>query len=194
VYGGIDGTVFENPNFLPRVFSPRRVRFVRGGAGGCGDTGNRLSAFGEERARIVSRQDWLDEASLCGDVHGAEKTPELANPQVTVTDYRETTNEVFFRARSPLPAILVASLVNDGGWTGSDEEGHHLPLFSANGPFLAVSVKRGESVVQLEYSPPGFRSGVAISVALLAAIVLLLSFSRVRSFLLGSDRARRRKT
>ena len=76
-----------------------------------------------------------------------------------VTGYRETTNEVSFAADVvPANAVVVSSLVSDGGWKARDERNTRLTVARANGPFLAVTVPRGAHRVRLRYSPPGLRA------------------------------------
>jgi membrane protein YfhO len=87
-----------------------------------------------------------------------------------ISDYRETTNTVRFRSNAPVrEAVLVASLVQDGGWKARDESGRVLPVTRANGPFLAVTVPRGDHRVSLTYAPPGARAGAALSLVSLVA-------------------------
>ena len=96
-----------------------------------------------------------------------------------VSDYRETTNTVRFRADAPVrEAVLVASLVQDGGWRARDESGRLLRVARANGPFLAVTVPRGEHRVSLTYTPPGARAGAALSLVSLVAAATASLFAR----------------
>jgi hypothetical protein len=83
---------------------------------------------------------------------------------VRVTGYRETTNTVSFEADvAQQRAVVVASLLSDGGWTARDQRNVQLPVGRANGPFLAVTLPRGTHTVRLKYTPPGLRAGIAIS-------------------------------
>lgn len=96
-----------------------------------------------------------------------------------VSDYRETTNTVRFRSDAPVrEAVLVASLMQDGGWRARDESGKLLPVSRANGPFLAVTVPRGDHRVSLTYTPPGARAGAAVSLASLALAATATLFAR----------------
>jgi Bacterial membrane protein YfhO len=165
VYAGADGVVFRNEDVLPRVFAPARVL-------------RRASlpdrAFGKE-------VDWRNEAVL---ERGLEETggPEGRNGSAEILDYAERTNSVSFRARvtGERGALLVASLVEDGGWRAHDESGRRIPTARVNGPFLAVAVPPGDHRVRLDYAPPGFREGVAISAASLGAAVAALAIVRKR--------------
>ncbi len=94
------------------------------------------------------------------------------NDRVFLSDYREMTNTASFRTRV-LPgdgqALVLASLVQDGGWSAKDETGQSLPTERAWGPFLALRLPPGEHAVYLRYCPPGFLAGIAISLATLGA-------------------------
>jgi hypothetical protein len=98
---------------------------------------------------------------------------------VRVTGYRETTNTVSFAADVAAErAVVVASLLSDGGWTARDERNEPLPVGRANGPFLAVTLPRGTHTVKLKYTPPGLRAGIAISA--LGAVIALAAAIRGR--------------
>ncbi len=101
------------------------------------------------------------------------------NP-VHVSDYRETTNSVTFRAEAPPDgATVVASLVSDGGWRARDENGSKLRTGRANGPFLTIAVPGGDHRVRLAYLPPGLPAGAAISlVSLLSLLVVTVARRR----------------
>ena len=176
VYSGPDGSVLENARALPRVFAPGKIRVV---AGSRGSAGHSLSDFGEEGARIASRSDWSGEASILAWPGDAALSPgEFSNPEVTIDGYRETTNRVTFRARTAKQAVVVASLVNDGGWTAKDSTGRPVPLVAANGPFLGIPLKAGENDIRMSYAPPGFLGGVIVS-AMTGLLVVLSAWLRL---------------
>jgi uncharacterized membrane protein YfhO len=96
-----------------------------------------------------------------------------------VTGYRETTNTASFTADVALErAVVVASLLSDGGWTARDERSEPLEVKRANGPFLAVALPRGKRTVKLKYTPPGLRAGGAISA--FSAVIALAAAIRAR--------------
>jgi hypothetical protein len=98
---------------------------------------------------------------------------------VRVTGYRETTNTASFTADVALErAVVVASLLSDGGWTARDERSEPLEVKRANGPFLAVALPRGKRTVKLKYTPPGLRAGGAISA--FSAVIALAAAIRAR--------------
>jgi hypothetical protein len=93
---------------------------------------------------------------------------------VRVSDYREETNSASFRAEAPpFGASVVASLVQDGGWTARDEAGSRLSTSRANGPFLAIALPGGDHRVRLTYAPPGSKAGALVSLGTLAAVLVI---------------------
>jgi hypothetical protein len=93
---------------------------------------------------------------------------------VRVSDYREETNSASFRAAAPpAGAVVVASLVQDGGWTARDETGSRLSTFRASGPFLAITLPGGDHRVRLSYAPPGSKAGALVSLGTLAAVLVI---------------------
>ena len=168
VYSGPDGTVFENAAVLPRVTAPSRVRAVPG----------------PPSRDTIRGLDWTREA-VVEDPAGALGLLPAENGAADIFDYAETANRVTFRVRtSPAPsgagAILVASLVNDGGWRARDEAGRPLPTARADGPFLAVRVPAGEHLVRLDYAPPGFRAGALASAATLVTALFFAALWGVK--------------
>jgi hypothetical protein len=166
VYSGPDGTIFRNSAVLPRVFAPDRIRQRTESA---------------DRA-VWKTFDWRAEAVLGEGLEVGLGAGGGRNGRAEVLDYRETGDAVSFRARCPegRGALLVASLVNDGGWRARDEAGNVLPAGRVNGPFLAVLAPPGEHRIRLDYAPPGFREGVVVSALSLALALVLLATSRRR--------------
>ena len=162
VYAGEDGTVFENADVLPRVFAPERLRPWPPGA-----------RLGD----VVRSLSWHTDAVLNPDPRRRTGAGDPAvNGPVRVSDYRESTNSASLRTAAPGGgAVVVASLVQDGGWTARDETGRTLPTGRANGPFLAVAIPGGDHRIQLRYAPPGSKPGAAVTgatgVLVLAAAV-----------------------
>jgi hypothetical protein len=168
-YSGPDGTVFESRRVLAPVTAPPRLRAV---------------PAPPSRAEL-SRLDFTREA-LLHDPGGALGPLPAENAAAQVLDYAETADRVAFRVRTSGPvsgsgAVLVASLVNDGGWRARDENGRSLPIARANGPFLALRVPAGEHRVRLDYAAPGFRTGALVSAATLLAAAFGLVVRRLRA-------------
>jgi len=172
VYVGGDGTVFENRDALERVFAPEKIALVAGADGSprWAGNGNAFEKFGAPASAIAGKKDWRAEAYIL-----SREAKRIANGGAEVTGYRESTNEVSFNAKvSDGGSYVVASLVQDGGWSARDESGREIATTLANGPFLGLRLPAGSHTVFLKYSPPGFRMGSWISIAsLLAAGVLL---------------------
>jgi len=168
VYSGGDGTVFENRDVLPRVFAPDEITLVAGGKDRFGWSRNAFTRFGAPASAIASKRDWREHAFVL-----AHEAKVIVNGRAQITDYLESANEVSFGARvsgERAEAFLVASLVQDGGWSARDESGRRIDETLANGPFLALRVPSGEHLVFLRYSPPGFRTGVGLTAACLLAM------------------------
>jgi hypothetical protein len=171
VYSGPDGRVFENSRFLPRVFAPARIRFE-------GDSASPVSLPAEDWSRIATVRGHPDV--------GAGRVVEAQNLSIAVSDYRETTNSVRFRTTSVgvlEHPTLVTSLVQDGGWSARSGEGKPITTVKANGVFLGLVLGAGEQEVRLDYSPPGFRTGLLISLMsfLAGAVFFATGLKRRRS-------------
>jgi len=177
VYDGPDGTVFENRDVLPRVFAPGRVTLFAAPKAEKAWIRNAFEEFGAPAIAFKGKKDWSEHAILLG-----PEAKAIANGRAEVTEYRESTNEASFRARvSSREAFLVTSLIQDGGWSASDEDTPTPSLTRANGPFLALRLGAGDHRIRLRYRPPGFSTGLWISIASLAVAVARGTLSRRRS-------------
>jgi hypothetical protein len=163
-YAGEDGEVYENPTVLPRAFVPRRVRLVAGRPGR-EPVRDANAAFGAEFESISRNRDFAESAWVLAGRDGVEPGGEAR-----ISGYREGTNRMDFDVEATENAWVALSLVQDGGWTGRDAAGKKLPLFRANGPFLALRVAAGTTNVRLRYRPPGFVAGLWIAAATAAVL------------------------
>jgi hypothetical protein len=169
VYESGDAVIFENASVLPRVFAPKAVTwidapppepFVR----------NALTRFGSAAGEMFANPDFRSRAW----VTGPGPAPTLA--PMEAVGYREGVNRASFHIEPPRrdgEGLLIASLLQDGGWRAHDERGRRLATALANGPFLAIRVPADASGVRLTYAPPGFRTGVVISLATLLVLATL---------------------
>ena len=180
VYTGADGAAYENRHVLPRVFAPRTLEGVGAESGApAPDRGwvrTATAMFAQIYPRLARLPDWREKAFVLG---GARRGD---NGSAEVTDYAESLRRVSFHVRARgggLKTVLVTSLVQDGGWSAWELDGLRLPTTLANGPFLALSVSDGEHTVSLDYAPPGWRAGVAVSAGTLA----ILAVAYLRRFL-----------
>jgi hypothetical protein len=83
----------------------------------------------------------------------------------------ESANRISFAVETDQPGYLVMFDTWAPGWTVK-VGGEHEPMMRANGLFRLVRVRAGSSTVEFEYVPPGFLTGLLLS--LLAVIALIL--------------------
>ena len=87
-----------------------------------------------------------------------------AGPGLRVTAYSERTNSVEFRTsvagRTPLP--VVASFVQDGGWSAKLDSGERLALRSED-LLIAMDLPPGDHRVVMRYTPPGALAGASVT-------------------------------
>lgn len=179
-YAGPDGTVFENRAVLPRVFAPERITFVAAPRTGTGWVRNVFEDTGSPPLAFRDKRDWGESATLLG-----SDVKTIANGRAELGDYSESTNAATFHARIlGDEAFLVTSLVQDGGWSATDEDGPPPSVTRANGVFLALRLTAGDHRIRLIYRPPGFPVGLWISLASLsvaAAWGILRPLRRVKA-------------
>jgi hypothetical protein len=104
-----------------------------------------------------------------------------ATDRLAVTGYRERANAITFTARVPgaAPVLAETSIVSDGGWHARLDSGTSLPVGKTGRPFLSIVLPAGTHQVRLDYRPPGFATGLTLSV--IAAILLAAAaFTRAR--------------
>jgi hypothetical protein len=176
-YSGSDGEVFENPDVLARVFAPGSIRAV--GAARPGHFEDAFRAFGSPPPALLAGVDLHREALVVSD--GASLgAPAAGENSAVIAEIRERTNALAFTAAAPAAgAVIVATVVQDGGWRARDERGP-LAAGRANGPFLAVRLRPGAHRVELSYLPPGFRTGASISAGTILAAALGAALGRRR--------------
>lgn len=76
------------------------------------------------------------------------------------TVFRDT--RVEGRITSPEDGVLATTFPYDKGWTAT-VDGRRAETARLAGVFLAIPLSKGEHIVSMRYSPPGFRAGVAVS-------------------------------
>ncbi len=172
IYSGPDGSVLENRLALPRIFAPARVVGVAGEPLR-GRVGNGLNPFRGLLSEIAALEDFGARAFVLGQPAG-----DRANGPAEVSDYIETGRRVTFRTRSAATTVLATSLVQDGGWKARDAGGRPLATTLVDGPFLALIAPPGEVRIVLDYSPPGWRWGLGISITTAALLVFAAARAR----------------
>lgn len=127
----------------------------------------------------------FENASALPRVFGAARLSPSARDSsdgFALTEYREETNAISFRARVTAgagPVRAVASVVDDGGWSALDETGRDLAIGRARGILLLLSLPPGEHTIRLRYRPPGFAAGLALSLATAVTLVLVTAVMAV---------------
>ncbi len=119
---------------------------------------------GDLLARLRDNPDFVGRALVVGPDESFAGRAEI------LSVVRPRPEEIRVRLRANAPRVLVVPETTDGGWT-AESGGARLPVFRANGAFLAVRVPAGEAEVVCRYVPPGLRAGAWISAA--SAAILL---------------------
>jgi hypothetical protein len=91
-----------------------------------------------------------------------ESAPPEAMEKAAIVRYEP--NVVELHAEAASPGLLVLSDAYREGWS-AEVDGATIPMISANVVMRAVPVAAGTHVVVMRYAPPGFRLGVALSLA-----------------------------
>ncbi len=84
-------------------------------------------------------------------------------------------NEIILEVNSPVPALLLLSDMMVPGWTAKID-GQTTPVLNADLVLRAVAVEAGKHTVHFQYSDPGVKRGLTLSIAggILTLIMLLL--------------------
>src|SRR5262249_2862129 len=131
---------------------------------------------------LLPAEDWSKIATIRGHPDlAAGRVVEGGNLPIAGADYREATNSGRFHASSGRlleRAVLLTSLVPSGGWSAHNGEGKPLTTVKANGVFLGLVLDAGVEDVRLDYSPPGLRTGMLISLAAVLACAAGLGVGR----------------
>jgi len=99
-----------------------------------------------------------------------------------ISDYGDTLNTMTFRSvTNGAGALVVASVVQDGGWSAFDERNKAIPGEVANAMFVALRVPPGDHRIRLRYVPPGFVAGAWLSGSAAAALAAFGLLRRARS-------------
>jgi hypothetical protein len=171
VYDGPDGSVWENRRVLDRLFAPATIHFVEAGPA---SPPRRLARFGPDFRRFLESRTSFDQAAFVLASPG-DRTHDVArnNRLIRARRISESTNRAIYDVvvGGDTPALLVSSYADDGGWEVSIN-GSRAPALAANGPFLAVAAPPGASRIELTYTPPGFRTGLSVTVLGVVAVAV----------------------
>jgi hypothetical protein len=154
--------LIENAHAIPRVFVPRRIRFI--------DSDPRTL---EEMSAAT---DFTDEAWIL--TH--ETPPQLVeNGSAALHAHRIGTRyEIDADVHSACRIVI-----SEAGWPGwrAYVDGHRVKIEQANRAFLSVYVPAGQHHLQVIYLPDAFVKGRAISIGTLALLFVGLGVRRWRS-------------
>jgi hypothetical protein len=100
-----------------------------------------------------------------------------ADPRGTATITRDDPEHVAVTTECPAPAYLVLADTFDPGWTAT-VDGRPAPIRPAWLTLRAVYLPAGRHEVVFRYSPAGFETGRAVSLAGLAVSVVLIAWPR----------------
>lgn len=99
--------------------------------------------------------------------------PPLKNASAEIRFLSDGTDEVRLRVDSPRPALLLLRDTYFPGWTARVDE-RAAPIYRADYNFRAVAVPAGVSEVAFSYKPASARTGLALGLAALGALLLLV--------------------
>lgn len=100
--------------------------------------------------------------------------PRFYSDTAEVTVVRASDDAYRVRVRAKQHALVASSIATFPGWRAS------VPLFEANGPFLAFMVPPGEHVIDVEYRPRSFYATLPLSLLTIAAVATAPVLSRRR--------------
>jgi hypothetical protein len=155
VFAGNGIRVLENASALPRAWVVHRAEQIKPGAG--------LDALA--RGAVDPRTTALLEST----------PPDLAQPANstadTVTMARSDPDDLRLNVQTGAAGLLVLSETYDPGWNAW-VDGKQTDVRVADHALRAVAVPAGSHTVELRYTPPYLRLGLAITVSTLAALAL----------------------
>lgn len=183
VYQGSDGTVFESDRVMPRFTVPPLVDVIAPEPN-VSPRRHAISAFGAPLTRYLAGDEYRERALVLAIPRQRLASGVVRQEPRGVLVVDRTTNAMTLDVRSGSSAsraIVVGSVVQDGGWTAENESGETVPVSLANGPFLALIVPPGNPRIRLSYRPPGLGLGLLLTgLSAGAAVVVAIVQSRAR--------------
>ncbi|HVT17734.1 MAG TPA: YfhO family protein [Thermoanaerobaculia bacterium] len=162
--------VYRNPAALPRWFVPAAVDLIERRAlerwiAGLSEPG-RVAVFRDEVARVGGPG-----ADGRGGLSAqpADRRPLAWRPARLVAG---VPGHLELDVPGAGNRLLATSLPQPGGWRAR-AGGRPLPKLTVDGAFLGVLVPAGASRVELDFTPPGFRSGLSACALALCALLYL---------------------
>lgn len=154
--------LLENTRAIPRVFVPRRIRYV----------GNHATALDEMAAATdFAETAWIQAEGM---------TPhESANGDATLQARRIGSSEYEIDVDAQSPARVVIAETSWPGWRAY-VHGRRVEMAVANRAFLSVWVPSGKHRLRVVYLPDAFVHGRAISLATLALLGIAIGVRQWR--------------
>lgn len=105
-------------------------------------------------------------------------SPLSGSPQVAheIIDYANRMNGLTVKVRSAEPGLLVINATYYSSWVATIN-GKATPIYQANGPFRAVEIPAGDSVVEMDFHPWRMLIGLYLSLACLTMVLGLFIFA-----------------
>lgn len=149
--------LYENPKPLPRAFAPRRVRRE------------------PEPALALDTLRAIDDFAEQGIVEESPRSGWEDNGRASVAIVRYDRSELEMDVNAPSETVVGTSIPAWPGWRAElGPERRRIPLVGFDHAFVGLRVPAGRSRIRLRYAPVSFEIGAAVSLATLAAGVLLL--------------------
>ncbi|MBO7396632.1 MAG: hypothetical protein J6T89_01065, partial [Bacteroidales bacterium] len=133
--------------------------------------GIRRAATPDQELSLLASADLGSEAVVGADF----SVPEPAAPEdgsIVLETY--SPNELVYNYDAPEGAVAVFSEIYYPGWTATLEDGRSVPLFRADWTLRGAVLPGGEHRLTLRFAPSSYRSGVALSRASSALLLILL--------------------
>lgn len=150
LYDGPDGSVYEIPAALPRLFVPRQVE-VHADAAAAVAAGRAIADFAE-RATVVASP-----------AAGLAAGTSLTNPAAEIAELVVAGRRIAARVAAQGPTIVASSQPAIPGWR-VEVDGRPVEPLSIHGAFLGVAVPAGEHRVEMVYAPASWRVGLGLAV------------------------------
>jgi hypothetical protein len=147
------------------------------------DAAKRLLDPGFDPMREVLLADVPDTDVLPATLPAADGDPVVSAAVNTTGDPRE----INIDARAPRDGFVVLADTYFPGWS-AEVDGRPVETYRANLSVRAIPVTRGRHQIHLKYEPPGWRTGLVISVCAIAVLVLWFSYELTTSGTFGRSR------
>jgi uncharacterized membrane protein YfhO len=159
-----DLTLYRNQVFIPRIYFPKRIRFVETSRealvqAAAGDYDPRELTILEDRAR------------------GGEKI-DYGEGRAEYKLRRYTPGEIQLEVQASQPRLMVIANSFSPGWKASIDGGSPVPIVPANYVLQAIPVPEGSHLVQISFFPDSLKWGIILTAVGLLAWALLMIWAK----------------